>query len=84
MALAALLVLSLVLPSPCLSEYAKTDFLVRPRSLNRRGIVGPGRICPKNTYAIGFKMKVVYCLLKQTTIFAPLKTKFVQFPYTST
>ncbi len=44
--------------SPGGAEYKKTEYLVRPNSLNRRGIIGPGRICPKNTYAIGFKMKV--------------------------
>ncbi len=56
LAAAAFLLVSAV--SPGRAEYKKTEYLVRPNSLNRRGIIGPGRICPKNTYAIGFKMKV--------------------------
>ncbi len=56
LAVAAFLLVSAA--SPGGAEYKKTEYLVRPNSLNRRGIIGPGRICPKNTYAIGFKMKV--------------------------
>ena len=38
--------------------YNKTDIHIRPFSLNRRGVMGPGKVCPKNTVAIGFKMKM--------------------------
>ncbi len=53
-----LLSLLLLLPATTTGEYKKTEYLVRPRALNRRGIIGPGRVCPKNTVAIGFKIKV--------------------------
>jgi hypothetical protein len=40
------------------AAYEETDFLIRPVALNRRGIVGQGRVCPVNQYAIGFRLKV--------------------------
>ena len=38
--------------------YNKTEIHIRPFSLNRRGVIGPGRTCPKNAVGIGFKMKM--------------------------
>lgn len=51
-------VMLLLLSSLAAAEYKKTDFLIRPRSLNRRGVTGPGRVCPENAFAVGFKLKV--------------------------
>ncbi len=38
--------------------YNATDIVIRPNSLNRRGVIGPGRLCPKGSVAEGFRMKM--------------------------
>ena len=45
-------------PSLAKEDYKATHVAIRPHALNRRGSIGPGRVCPNGEYAIGFKMKV--------------------------
>ena len=40
------------------TEYSPLHVVIRPGSLNKRGTIGPGRVCPRDQYALGFKMKV--------------------------
>ncbi|XP_059099701.1 vitelline membrane outer layer protein 1-like [Tigriopus californicus] len=40
------------------AEYNLTDYVIRPISLNTRGSVGPGRVCPPKEVAVGFRMKI--------------------------
>jgi hypothetical protein len=36
----------------------RNKHLVRPISLNRRGFIGPGRSCPGEEIAVGFRMRM--------------------------
>ena len=40
------------------AEYSPLHVVIRPGSMNKRGTIGPGRVCPVDQYALGFKMKV--------------------------
>ena len=39
-------------------DYKPTDIFIRPPVQNRRGHIGKGNVCPKNGYAIAFRMKM--------------------------
>ena len=39
-------------------DYKPTDISIIPPVLNRRGYIGGGNVCPKNGYAVGFRMKM--------------------------
>jgi hypothetical protein len=38
--------------------YNETEIVINPHSDSNRGSIGIGRICPKNTVAVGFRLKI--------------------------
>ncbi len=40
------------------AEYNLTEYVIQPPTLSQRGAIGRGRVCPPNTVAMGFRMKV--------------------------
>ena len=38
--------------------YNMTEYVIRPPTMTHRGAIGAGRVCPPNTVAKGFRMKI--------------------------